>query len=353
MSTARDDLTRQLDENWTEPQVPLKPPGDDDLAALRVEEIILRAPRKYTRPQILARTGMTPERARSLWRSLGFADVGNDDAIVFTDRDIEATKRLEALRATGLISSDLQDAAIRSIAQAMAGLADWQVEYIYHLLADHDDDPRNWPVNLRTLLPELEGLQDYVWRRHLAVAAGRLLASAPDESDIRTLAVGCVDLVGFTRTVRRISPTQLIELVEMFHRIAAETIADHGGRLVKTVGDAVLFVTEQPKQLALITLELLDRTIQLDTLPELRSGLAYGRVITRFGDIYGEVVDGASQLCGHARPGRILVDDAVAGALRDEAEFTLRLRRPVSRRGSSRLPTWGLRRNAQTTEAVG
>jgi adenylate cyclase len=315
-----------------------------DARALRIEEIILRAPRKYTRPQILAKTGMTEERARRLWRSLGFADVGNDEAVVFTDRDLEAVARLEQLRATGLVSSDLQDAVIRSMAQAMAGLADWQVEYLYHLLADGNEDPRRWPVDLPTLLPELERLQTYIWRRHLAVAAGRLITSAPDEGDIRTLTVGSVDLVGFTRTVRRITPNQLVELIELFHGIAADTIADHHGRLVKTVGDAVLFVTDDPRDGARVALDLLDRTTEHRALPELRTGLALGPVLTRFGDIYGEVVDKASRLCSHARPGRILVDEGMAEALAEEPDLTLRIRRPLAGRGYPLLASWGLRR---------
>jgi adenylate cyclase len=313
----------------------------------RIEEIILQAPKKYTRAQVLELTGMNEQRARRLWRSLGFADVG--DAPAFTDRDLEAVARVEELRATGLVSTDLQDAVIRSIAQAMSGLADWQVAYLYHLLEERGGDPRSWPLNLHQLLPELEGLQEFIWRRHLAVAAGRLLASAPDEADLRTLTVGSVDLVGFTRTVRRISPTQLVELVELFHGIASDAIADHGGRLVKTVGDAVLFVTDHPDDAALIALDLLDRTGENEGVPELRTGLALGPVLTRFGDIYGEVVDNASRLCTHARPGRILVDRHLEHALHGDPRFALRLRRPLMERGYPRLQSWGLRRSTTTS----
>ncbi|HEY1969538.1 MAG TPA: adenylate/guanylate cyclase domain-containing protein [Pseudonocardia sp.] len=323
-------------------------PDQRDALNRRIEEIILQAPKKYTRTQVLELTGMDEVRAKRLWRSLGFADVG--DAPAFTDRDLEAVARVEELRATGLVSSDLQDAVIRSMAQAMAGLTDWQVSYLYHVLEERGTDPRAWPLNLRQLLPELEGLQEFIWRRHLAVAAGRLLASAPDEADLRTLTVGSVDLVGFTRTVRRISPTQLVELVELFHGIASDAIADHNGRLVKTVGDAVLFVTDHPEDAALIALDLLDRTGETDGLPELRTGLALGPVLTRFGDIYGEVVENASRLCTHARPGRILVDRQLEEALRADPRFALRIRRPLVERGYPRLQSWGLRRSTPAQE---
>jgi adenylate cyclase len=313
-----------------------------NLVIERIEEIILGGPRKYTGQELLAQAGVDSERGARLWQSLGFAEAG--EARVFTDLDARLLDDIESVRATGILSEHLQEAALRFIGQAMSGLADWQVDYIHHLLAVDNTDPLHWPVNLRSLLPELEGLQEFIWRRHLAVAAGRLMASAPDDADLRTLAVGAVDLVGFTRTVRRLSPSQLAELVELFHGIAGDAIADHGGRLVKTVGDAVLFVTDRPQETALIALELLDRTATEDTLPEVRTGLALGSVLTRFGDIYGEVVDNAARLCSHSRPGRILVDRAFATALEEDPRFALRMRRPVVERGYPRLQSWGLRR---------
>ncbi|HEX4246692.1 MAG TPA: adenylate/guanylate cyclase domain-containing protein [Pseudonocardia sp.] len=324
--------------------------SDQPSAALeqRVEEAVLEAPRRYTRKDVHSLTGTQDERARQLWRSLGFADVAEDD-VMFTETDLAAIGRLEQLRGTGLVSTDLQDAVIRSMAQAMSGLATWQVELLYQILRERQSTGEQWSVDLRKLLTSLESLQNYVWRRHLAVAAGRLLATAPDEADIRTLVVGSSDLVGFTRMSRRLSPSQLIELVELFHGIAANVVADHRGRIVKTVGDAVLFVTDRPEDAAELGLDLIERTVAASGLPELRTGLAIGRTLTRFGDIYGEVVETASRLCTHARPGRVLVDHELAMALDGDPRFQLRLRRPLVDRGYPRLHAWGLRR-AEPTE---
>ena len=308
----------------------------------------MAGPRRYSRRDVHALTGIADERARHLWRSLGFADVAEDD-VMFTETDLAAIGQLEQLRATGLVSTDLQDAVIRSMAQAMSGLATWQVELLYQILRERQSAGEEWSVDLRELLTSLESLQNYVWRRHLAVAAGRLLATAPDEADIRTLVVGSSDLVGFTRMSRRLSPTQLIELIELFHGIAANVVADHRGRIVKTVGDAVLFVTDRPEDAAELGLDLIERTVAASGLPELRTGLAIGRTLTRFGDIYGEVVETASRLCTHARPGRVLVDHELAMALDGNPRFQLRLRRPLADRGYPRLHAWGLRR-AEPTE---
>jgi adenylate cyclase len=331
-------------EDGTEPilsEITSDRPGP--LLSRRVEEAVLGAPRRYTRRQVHELTGLPEERASRLWRSMGFASTGDGD-VVFTDTDLAALGQLEQLAATGLVSPDLQEAVIRSMAQAMAGLAGWQVELLHQILSDRRAADQEWPIDFRTLLRALEALQNYVWRRHLAVAAGRLLASAPDEADIRTLVVGSSDLVGFTRTARRLSPTQLIELVELFHGIAAHVVADHRGRIVKTVGDAVLFVTDRPEDAAELALDLVERTVEASGLPELRTGLALGPTMTRFGDIYGEVVEHASRLCTHARPGRVLVDHDLATTLDGDPRFQLRLRRPLVDRGYPRLHAWGLRR---------
>ncbi|WP_169736781.1 adenylate/guanylate cyclase domain-containing protein [Pseudonocardia spinosispora] len=311
--------------------------------ALQVEELLLQAPRRYTPRQLRALTGIERSRTLRLWHSLGFADVESDD-VVFTDNDVQAVERLEQLRATGLISADLQVAVTRSIAQAMSGLAEWQVELFFQVLSNRPEGAPHWTTDLERLLPALSKLQEYVWRRHLAVAAGRLLANAPSESDVRTLVVGSTDLVGFTRTARRLTATQLVELVELFHGITSDVIADGGGRIVKTVGDAVLFVTDRPDEAAEIALHLLERTAEATSLPELRTGLAFGPVLTRLGDIYGEVVDNAARLCTHSRPGRILVSEELASALEGDDRFALRLRRPIVERGYPRLHPWGLRR---------
>jgi adenylate cyclase len=318
---------------------------DQDARYRRVEELILGGPRRYTRMQLIAETGMPRELAVRLWRSLGFADV-DDDAVVFTDSDRDAVHQLDRLRSAGLFPTDAEDAISRSIGQAMAGLADWQVGMLYQLVNDEDAalDRRQVPTVVRHLLPLLEQMQTYVWRRHLAAAAGRLHHSVPDESETRELAVGFADLVGFTSATRRLGRAELTELIEDFQGLTAEVVATGRGRVVKTVGDEVLFVADQPDGGAEIALHLLERLTESGTLPDVRIGLAVGPVVTRFGDVYGEAVNIAARLTAHARRGAILADRNLADALRDDARFRLRTRRPLAVRGYRHLHAWGLTR---------
>ena len=152
----------------------------------------------------------------------------------------------------------------------------------------------------RALLPRLREIQDYVWRRHLAANADRLL-SGGGAGDRRELAVGFADLVGYTSRSRGMGGRELGAMVEDFESIAAEVIARHGGRVVKTVGDGVLFTAATAVDAVEIGLDL-PEAWAAEERPPLRVGAAYGAVLTRLGDVYSPVVNLASRLTSLARP---------------------------------------------------
>jgi adenylate cyclase len=318
---------------------------DDDARHRQFEELILGGPRRYTRAQLLAESGMDPDLMIQLWRSLGFAEVP-DDEVVFTEGDRDALSQLELLRQAGLLPVAVEDAVARSVGQAMAGLADWQIEMLYQLFdyGHRTVDEREMMEITERVIPLLEQMQGYVWRRHLAAAAGRVLAATPGESETQTLTVGFADLVGFTRATRRLSPTDLTKLIGDFQGVATDVVATCRGRVVKTVGDEVLFVADAAPDCVEIALQLVERLAATPSLPELRIGLAVGEVVTRFGDVYGEAVNIAARLTAHARPGRILVDRNLAAALEHDSRFQLHSRRPLAVRGYRHLQQWELTR---------
>ncbi|HEY2206107.1 MAG TPA: adenylate/guanylate cyclase domain-containing protein [Pseudonocardia sp.] len=326
--------------------VPSDRPVEADTHYGEVEDFILGGPRRYTKAQLVGESSIDTDFADRLWRSLGFAEVA-DDEVVFTDGDREAVAALEKLREAGLVPGEVEEAMSRAVGQAMAGLADWQIEMLYQIV-DYGHSPvgDDEIVELgERIIPMLEQVQVYVWRRHLAAAAGRLVTAHPSQDETRTLAVGFADLVGFSRATRRSSPADLTQLIEGFQRITNDVVAEHRGRVVKTVGDEVLFVADHADDGALIALDLLEQLAANESLPQLRIGLALGDVVTRFGDVFGEAVNIASRLTTHARPGRILVDRNLAAALEADRQFQLRVRRPLTVRGYRHLHTWGLTRS--------
>ena len=323
-------------------------------AAEQLEELLLGGPRRYTRLEVARLAGVPAERTQRLWRALGFADVADDDP-AFTDADVAALGRLEALIDSGFVGPENEASIARAMGQSLSRLADWQTDMLAAALeadavdpvdpADPDAGVQAAVASTQLLLPVMRELQDYIWRRHLAANAGRLLFSAPGELDRRELAVGFADLVGYTTRSRGMGGRELGRMVEDFESLAADVIARHRGRVVKTVGDGVLFTCVSPVDAVEIGLRL-PVEWDADDRPPLRVGAAYGPVLTRLGDVYSPVVNLASRLTSLARPSTVLVDRELAQQLRGNPAYRVRPLKRVSVRGYDHLQPWLVRRRA-------
>ena len=319
-----------------------------------LERLLLGGPRRWTRLEVAGMAGMPPERTQRLWRALGFPDAA-DDAVVFTDADVHALTLLSSLIDAGFVDENTEASIARALAQALARLADWQADLFAEVLTRGADEPgRLDPVravdSVQRLLPVLRAVQDYVWRRHLAANADRLLAAPGADGDRRELAVGFADLVGYTTRSRGMGGRELGAMIEDFEAIAAEVVARRAGRVVKTVGDGVLFTAATAVAAAEIALEL-PEAWDAEDRPRLRVGAAYGVVLTHLGDVYSPVVNLASRLTSLARPGTVLVDRELAARLRGLPAYRVRPLRRVSVRGYDHLQPWLVRRRPGAGEA--
>jgi adenylate cyclase len=312
----------------------------------RLERILLGGERRYTRLQVADKAGVPIERATRLWRALGFATVADDD-VVFTEADVEAVRTADQLISSGLLDARLETSVTRALGQHLSRLAEWQVSMLWTLITENEElgrDDKQVALLVERLVPELQRVQDFVWRRHLAAFAGRALASPDEDLKARTEVAGFVDMVGYTRLTRRTGEAELSEILERFEALATEVVAEHHGRIVKMIGDEVLFVADSPVDAAEIALTLTERTSADPGLPEVRAGMAAGRILSRFGDVYGSVVNLAARLTSIARPGTILVDRELARDLASARGFSVRPRRPAAVRGYARLRPFALRR---------
>nr|WP_322726064.1 adenylate/guanylate cyclase domain-containing protein [Streptomyces spongiae] len=292
--------------------------GDDPVEnplALRIESLILGAERRYTPFQAARSAGVSVELATRFWRAMGFADIGQARAL--TEADVLALRRLSGLVEAGLLSEAMAVQVARSTGQTTARLAEWQIDSFLEGLTEPPEPGMTrtevtYPL-VELLLPELEEFLVYVWRRQLAAATGRVVQAADDEEMVdRRLAVGFADLVGFTRLTRRMEEEELGELVEAFETTAADLVAAHGGRLIKTLGDEVLYAADDSGIAAEIALRLIETMANDETMPELRVGIAFGTVTTRMGDVFGTTVNLASRLTSIAPKDTVLVDSAFA-----------------------------------------
>ncbi len=302
-----------------------------------IEARLLGGPRRYRRDEVAEAAGVPVEYARRLWRAVGFPDVG-DVAVAFTDEDLAALRRLLRLVNGGVLDDELAVSVTRAMGHNAARLAEWLVDAMVEHLVDEqgstvEEATRVAAETVTEHLDDLESLLVFVWRRQLAAVAGRALAGAARETVTGRLSVGFADLVSYTRLSQKLEERELAALVDRFGRRSADVIAGAHGRLVKTVGDEVLFVADDAADAALIGLELAEVMAEDPDLPDVRVGIATGTVLTRMGDVFGRTVNLASRLTALAAPGSVLVDSDTAQALDGHPAFALDVQRTRAVRG--------------------
>jgi adenylate cyclase len=330
--------------------------ADEPEATGDLEQHILGEERVYNAAQLAADTGVDLEKARRLWRALGFPEHGG--ATAFTRSDAQALSTLVGLVDSGLIDFDLAVHLTRAVGQTMARLSDWEVSAlltrVLELAREQSGDSDSGAgdqlaIGLRMIdefSEPFEKLLLYVWRRHLAAAVARIEALGAREEDLHTtrLTVGFADIVQFTALSNELSEERIGDLVELFEARCADVVASRRGRVIKSIGDSVLFVHEDP----IAAYEIAEGVIAVigrdSRMPDVRVGLASGRVVLRLGDVFGPPVNMAARLTAVARRNRVIVDAATAGMLPEDQFETRRLpARPV--RGFGLVEPVAVRRN--------
>jgi adenylate cyclase len=328
-----------------------EPALDPSVVIDAISELMLGESPHLRRAEVSELSNVPPDVARARWRALGFPEADDED-VAFTQADVDALRMTQELVGLGVIDSDTEQAFIRTIGRTFARLAEWQVRaFLGSIDADDLDegDPAGQLDELQKVVPLGERVQAYVWRRHLVNAATRLLMTDSDDADVAPMCVGFVDIVGYTSRSRSMTRTELTDMVERFEEVTTGLITDHEGRVVKTIGDEVLFELDNPKEAALLGLELLDQHEDDDSFPEVRIGMAHGDVLHHMGDVFGPVVNVASRLTSVARPGSAVIDREMAESLRDDDELRLKRMRRTSVKGYEHLEPWSLKRPRDQT----
>ncbi|MFX4286115.1 adenylate/guanylate cyclase domain-containing protein [Janibacter sp. G349] len=332
-----------------------------DPALEAFERAMLGRPASMGRREVSREAGVSIRSARKFWHAMGFPVVQEGDTM-FTEADLEALTRVATMVREDDIPEEFALAMTRAIARTMDRLAAWQGQLVSEEIArqrqgddEQDDGHRLAPPDaeddatplgaaaastrdaeaaatwLADLSDQLEPLVVYVWRRQLTATIQRLLTVEEDGS--RASVIGFADLVNFTSVVRRLTERDLARMVQRFEDLCTDVVTAHGGRVVKTVGDEVLFQTFEVAPAAAISLDLVEAMSEDDLLPSARVGMAHGPVVRRLGDVFGTTVNRASRLTAVAPPGGVFVDDALARLLEPLSGFSTLPTRPRSLRG--------------------
>lgn len=331
---------------------------DGWLALLTLDKLLMPGRVRYDLEEMAQRAGVEVDVGRRLWRSLGFPDL-EADARVFTDADVRILRKLEArLHTAAFVTIEDPDSLTRLLEQtrmvsaALSRLAEVLTDQIVEIMevtraagAPDEEialgfvDELDWPTLAR--------LTDYGLRLLTRASLWRRLASEdPGDQRAPQLAVGFVDLVGYTALSQELDPHELAALVERFEQLAYDTVAQHAGRVVKMIGDEVMYVADDLGDAARIALALTARSAVDELLPEARAGLAFGTALAREGDYYGAVVNLASRLVELARPGTVVVSDEVHAALAAGSAFAFKQLRSRRVRDIGRVEVWALETEA-------
>ena len=327
-------------------------------AAEAMEAYLLGQAPTLTRVQVAERAGVPLDLAVILWHQLGFPHHADDD-VAFAESDVEALRLSAELVRIGILPPDSQAALVRTWGRSFARLAEWQTTLLAGLAAEAGDPAEGLTDGITDLatevLPRVEALQAYVWRRHLASATQHLLGDAATlTSGEAQLSVCFVDIVGYTTQSRSLDGAELVAWVDAFEQDTTTLVVDRGGQVIKTIGDEVLFTVADPVAAVEVALALTARGAdEDDPFPAVRAGIAHGAVVRRLGDVFGSTVNAASRLTSAARPGSVLVDAGVHEALtadpegeedgEEDSPWRWRRARRISAKGFKNLEAWRVR----------
>jgi adenylate cyclase len=189
---------------------------------------------------------------------------------------------------------DTEYAYARRLGAAMRELSPYAAELLGVLYMLH---------NRQNIRQEIVAAED--------IAAGR-------HNDVHEVTIGFCDVVGFTRLGEGVAAADLGAIAARLAALAAEVV-EPPVRLVKTIGDAVMFVAPEPAPLLDAALSLMEAAEREgEQFPSLHAGVAHGQALRRWGDYYGEPVNRAARLTERARPTALITDKTVRERAGDE-----------------------------------
>ena len=211
----------------------------------------------------------------------------------------------------------------------------------------------------RELTPPAAELLGVLYRLHTRENLRQQIIGADElasgrRSDVLEVSVGFCDLVGFTKLGEGVPAADLGAIATRLAALAAD-VAEPPVRLVKTLGDAVMFVAPEPAPLLDAAFGLMEVAAgEGESFPEVHAGAAHGMAVRRWGDYYGGPVNLAARLAERARPGALLTDGAVRELAGDTA-FAWSSARAKRLKGMSEpTPVWRCRRRSPgAPEATG
>lgn len=275
-------------------------------------------PPVYTLQTAAERLGLSAGDVAHAWALLGLT-VAGPDVPALSQADVDALATWLAVRA--VVGEEGAFGLLRVLGATMARLAEAESTMIrtgtpdIQMTYTHDELATAQAYrSVAEFVPRIGALIDVVHRHHLTSARTYFEGVMRDTSSGVECGVGFADLSSFTALTQTLTPAQLSDLLTEFGAAVADVVHADGGRVVKFIGDAVMWVCSSPEGLARAAIDLVDHPRAREEGLQVRAGLAYGTALAINGDYFGVPVNLAARLVAAAAPGQVLA----AAELRDE-----------------------------------
>jgi adenylate cyclase len=281
-------------------------------------DLVIQEGETLSARMIAERRGIDPERVVAIFNMAGVV-VSHDDQVRFTEEDAGF---VEIGEAAGILDAADGRSLMRAVATALDRVAEAAVAYYVQgteaRMEKEHERPLPWlqeTARMSGLAGKLGHGMGLLFRHHLrqAIDRQRISQFQVTSRDVARMAVGFVDLVDSTALTQRLDVGELHKVVSQFESRAFEVAVEHGGRLVKFIGDEIMVAAVDPTAACRLMLALVEACSMGGLEP--RGGLAYGELLFRGGDYYGPEVNLASRLVDAAVPGEVLVDRSVLDAV--------------------------------------
>ena len=285
-------------------------------------DLVLAQGATLSATDLASRAGVDVGAVISLWRTLG-VHVPDEHRPCSRSGMRRSPSNLRGMNPVGPNGDELLRVLGTSLARVAEAAVALYVQTVQPQIDLPETDMVTWAKELAAAVGAALRLGDSmgaIFAHHMrdAIDRQRTAQSGATDRSLYRLAVGFVDLVGFTPLSLHSSPSELLELITRFEVRAFEVAAAHDGRIVKHIGDEVMFVALDAASGCAIARDI---TAEYSEGIEPRGGVAYGEVISRHGDYYGTVVNLASRLAELAVPKEVLVDGATAASAQGPFEF--------------------------------
>lgn len=278
---------------------------------------------RYDRETAAERSGLSLNDFDRMSTALGFVaiDGSAEHEVRYVQTEIDAFASYASM--LHLFTKDAAIGLLRVIGSSIGRIAEASVSLFLadvespHVLAGLDELELAHKVYAATgLVDELARSFEPICRRQILQATERTRRATIDEVErfLFRYAVGFVDLVGFTPLSGDMPARELAEFMGLFEGRAHDVATEHGARVVKLIGDEVMFVATDPSSACRAGRGLMEAFVDAAEGVTPRGGLAYGDVVLRGGDYYGPIVNLASRLVDEAVPLELLVTDELADA---------------------------------------